>query len=120
MTNITEATHRKQITQITFLVTSNNTSTSEIHVNTFSSNSTSECIVQQGEHCIVDVTQAAYHVAGPNHWPSKSDHSGVEFASAVFNITLFPHQVWIEVAPIVPFFGYCRQKKIRMLRGRKR
>ena len=36
-------------------------------------------------------------------------------ASAVFALTVLPHQVRMFVSPIVPFAGYCRQKKMTMI-----
>ena len=48
----------------------------------------------------------------PNVSPSASWYIGVPFASAVSNGTVLPHQIAILFAPIVPFAGYCRQKKM--------
>ena len=40
--------------------------------------------------------------------------SGDLLASAVLNETVLPHHVWIVLAPIVPFAGYCKMKKMRI------
>ena len=33
----------------------------------------------------------------------------------MFALTVLPHQVRMFVSPIVPFAGYCRQKKMTMI-----
>ena len=58
--------------------------------------------------------QLNYQCVGPNVEPSGTVLSVTDFQSPVFVNTVFPHQVCILFAPIVPFFGYCRQKKIKM------
>ena len=51
-----------------------------------------------------------YHDDGPKVWPSATVLRVTLFQSPVFVNTVFPHHVCIVVAPIVPFFGYCKQK----------
>ena len=53
-----------------------------------------------------------YHVAGPNVFPGGNALNAVEFASAVFKNTVLPHHVPKVFAPIVPFLGYSRMKKM--------
>ena len=50
----------------------------------------------------------------PNDCPWSSRRNGVEDQSSVFLWTVLPHQFWRELAPMVPFAGYCK------LRGEER
>lgn len=53
-----------------------------------------------------------YHVDGPNFPPSGTVLNATAFQSPVFWKTVLPHQDCIELSPIFPFSGYCKQKKI--------
>jgi len=59
-----------------------------------------------------DTTNIVTH---PKVEPSGNVKSGREFPSAVFKKTLLPHHDWMVFSPIVPFWGYWRQKKIKMM-----
>lgn len=48
----------------------------------------------------------------PKAAPGASASNGVEFPSALSNAPLFPHHKLMVFAPMVPFRGYCRQKKM--------
>ena len=50
----------------------------------------------------------------PNDCPWSSRRRGVDDQSSVFLWTVLPHQFWRELAPMVPFAGYCK------LRGEER
>jgi len=52
--------------------------------------------------------------AGPKYPMAGSGvNLGIREPSLVLAYTLLPHQVWMLVAPIVPFLGYWRMKKMR-------
>ena len=62
---------------------------------------------------------SVYHVSGPNDSPFARFIMGRPRPSAVVNGLVFPHHDCMVFRPIVPFFGYCRMKKLLDRRKRK-
>jgi hypothetical protein len=59
-----------------------------------------------------DTTNTVTH---PKVEPSGNVKRGIAFPSAVAVKTVLPHHDWMVFSAIVPFLGYWRQKKIKMM-----